>query len=448
MKKIYKTIIKYVSLNIISMIGLSCYILADTYFISSSVGSDGVAALNIVLPVYSLLSAIGLLLGVGGSTLYTINKAQDKDLESNQFFTSTFYIGIIIGIFFTIVAIFFVPSIVTLLQASINLRNLCIEYLQTILFFSIFFILNQIFICFIRNDNKPNLAMFAMLIGSFSNIILDYIFINIFHMGMFGAAFATGLSPIISLFILSTHYFKKNHNFHLLKQNIDFTNLKRILSIGIPSFITEFSSGIIMLLFNFVILDISGDIGVAAYGIIANLALVFVSIFTGISQGIQPIISENYGKNNKENIRITIICALCLSLILGILFYMIGFFYSKELISIFNEENNQTLQVLANTGIKLYFLAFILMGINIVTSSIYSSLSKTKQSFLISLSRGFILIIPCLFILSYFFSMEGVWLTVFSSEVITFIMILFLYYNALKKEKNSEISEFNIINNT
>ena len=137
--------------------------------------------------------------------------------------------------------------------------------------------------------------MIGMLTGSFSNIILDYVFIFPLHMGIFGAVLATGLAPVISLFILSKHWITKQNQFHFVWTNPSFRLAETILSLGAPSFITEMASGIVMIVFNMIILRLQGNIGVAAYGVVANLSLVVISIYTGIAQGVQPILSRIYG---------------------------------------------------------------------------------------------------------------------------------------------------------
>lgn len=424
---ILKNFIKYVSFNVISMIGLSCYILADTFFVANGVGSIGLTALNLVLPAYSLVSGIGLMIGMGAGTKYSIYRGENNYEEADKIFTHAIIIGMLVGLILTIVGMLFSYDIATLLGADDNVNPLAGMYLKTILMFSCAFIINNIIICFIRNDDNPNLSMIAMLLGSFSNIILDYIFIFPFKLGMFGAAFATGLAPIISLIVLSIHFIKKRNNFKFIKCTINKIYIKMIISLGIPSFITEFSSGIIMLVFNFTILNIANNIGVAAYGIIANLALIVVAIFTGIAQGIQPIISKNYGEGKTKNVKVIYKYALITATGIGCLCYLSGMVFSEEIINIFNNEKNKELLYIANEGIKVYFTAFFIMGLNIVTTSLFSSINKAQESFIISIMRGVVAVIPLILTLPRFFGMTGVWITIPLAEIITFFIGISLY---------------------
>lgn len=436
--QIFRTFVHYVSFNVLSMLGLSLYILADTYFVSGGVGSLGVAALNIVLPAYSLLSGISLLIGMGAATRYAILRAEGNDRQASACFTHAVALGLGIGVLFTLAGLFFSPAIAGLLGADSETSPFAVTYLQTLLSFSCAFLLNQILVCFIRNDGHPRLSMYAMLLGSFSNIILDYVFIFPLDMGMFGAAFATGLAPIWSLLLLSRYFLQKKNHFHLLKCRPSWATVSNILALGVPSFITEFSSGIIMLVFNYLILNLTGNVGVAAYGIVANLALIVVSIFTGVAQGIQPILSQSLGAKLEDQIRAVLRYALILVFGLGAMFYLIGLFAAGPIVSLFNSEQNAILQGIAEQGVRLYFLAFLLMGMNIVVTAFFSAVSRPKQSFAISITRGFAAVLPLAFCLSALFQMTGVWMVIPASEVVAAVLgVILLRYFFKKKPKLS-----------
>lgn len=434
---ILKDFTKYVSLNVISMIGLSFYILADTFFIANGVGSIGLIALNLVLPLWSLMSGFGLMIGIGAGISYSIKRGKNSEKGANKVFTHAMLMGVSIGAIITIIGVIFSYDIVVILGADELVAPLASKYLKTLLSFSCIFIVNSIITAFVRNDNNPKLAMIAMTIGSLSNVILDYIFIYPFKLGMFGAALATGATPILSLLILSLHFIKKKNNFKLIKCKINFAYMKRIISLGVPSFITEVSSGLIILLFNFTILKISNNTGVAAYGIIANLALIVISIFTGIAQGIQPIISKSYGEGKIKNIRTIFKYGIITAIILGVGCYLFGLIFSEEIVNLFNSEGDKVLLSMAIGGINIYFSAFIFMGINIVTTSFFASINKPKESFAISMIRGLIIVIPLILLLPNFLGMTGVWLTIPLSEAITLFISIIIYFKYKREIVNS-----------
>ena len=247
-------------------------------------------------------------------------------------------------------------------------------------------------------------------------------------MGIFGAAFATGLAPVISILILLPFLLKKKNQFHFKKCRLSKKLSLEIFSSGLPSLITEVSSGIVIIIFNTIILNIAGNIGVAAYGVIANLSLVVIAIYTGIAQGIQPILSSNYGAKNKKNISDTLKYAIATVFIISVCIYLCIFFGAEIIVQIFNNEQNEILQNIAVTGLKIYFLACVFAGFNIVISVYFTSISYPVPAHIISILRGFILIIPIAFILSNLGGIIGVWLVFPSTELIVALIGIVLFF--------------------
>lgn len=431
MNNILHLFIKYVSLNVLGMIGLSCYILADTFFVARGIGSDGLTALNIAIPIFNFVNGIGLMLGMGSATKYAILKAQNKNNEANIVFTNSLIYILIISVLFITLSILFTSHIAYILGARGNIHSMTNIYIKMILLFSPMFMLNNVLLGFVRNDNHPRLAMIAMLMGSLFNIVFDYIFIFPFNMGIFGAVLATVFSPVVSILILSALFIKKKNTFFIVKPNISFRKLFEISSLGVSFLITEVSSGFIILAFNIIILNIAGNVGVAAYGITANIALVIIAIFTGMGQGVQPIISINY--NNQDNINKIYKYAVILSTSISIFVYIITYLFANEITSIFNRDNIEELQKISVNGLRIYFTAFIFVGYNIITCVYFSSRDKAKQAFIISILRGFIFIMPSIFILSSIFNMTGVWLSFPVAEILTSIFAFIFFINSRNK---------------
>lgn len=432
---IFYTFMKYSSLNVLGMIGLSCYILADTFFVARGLGVNGLTSLNLAIPIYSFIHGLGLMIGMGGSTRYSISKSTHRKNSSSAIFTQALQFTIILSLTLLVIGLFFSNDIARLLGSSDTTHTMTNTYLKTILLFSPMFMLNNLFICFVRNDNNPKLSMYAMLIGSFSNVILDYIFIFPLNMGMFGAVLATSIAPIISLMVLSLHFLKKKNSFVYIKSRLNIESIKDICILGISALITEVSSGIVMIIFNSIILSLLGNVGVAAYGILANIALVITSIFTGISQGVQPILSQNYGTSNRNNVRKIYSYGIITALICALITYIIIFTFSKPIVSIFNGEHNVALEGIAISGMHIYFTAFFFTGVNIVTSIYFSSIDNPKLSFIISILRGFILIIPITLLLASLLGINGVWLSLPITEFIVSLIILYMFYSLYHKNK-------------
>lgn len=423
-----KEFIRYTTLNVLGMIGLSGYILADTFFIAKGLGANGLTALNLAIPIYSFIHGTGLMLGMGGATKYAIFWGQKEHQKSHQVFTNTLYLTVLFAAVFMFTGSLLSGKITALLGADGAVFSMTETYLRIILLFAPAFLLNEVLICFVRNDNNPKLSMLAMLTGSLSNILLDYIFIFPLHLGIRGAVLATGAAPVISICILSWHFIRRQNNFHWIKTKISASLAGNILSLGLSSLINEAASGIVMIAFNMLILSLQGNTGVAAYGVIANLSLVVISIYTGIAQGTQPIISRTYGSGDKNSQRQILKYAIITTEFLSVCIYLLFFQMAYPIVSIFNSGKNMQLQQIAVTGLKLYFTAIPFAGFNIILAMYFAATDHALPAQVISLARGLFLILPAAVCLSWLIGMSGIWLSFPITEIIVTIAGIFLYH--------------------
>ncbi len=426
-----KTFLKYLIPSVGGMLGVSLYVLGDTMIIGRAIGSVGLAALNISIPIINVFHGLGLLFGMGASTAISISRGRGDERQVNNIFTISMLLSLLVGIFFVVMRVFFLDKLSLLLGASKETFKMSTGYLGVLMTFSPMFLLNYTLNVLVRNDGNPNLAMYGMLTGSIINVILDYIFIIIFGWGMPGAALATCISPMLGLIILSFHFILKKNKMKLTKIKPSFNILKRITSNGFASFVIEVSAGVIIFVFNKVIIDITGDIGVSSYSIIANLSLIATAIFTGIGQAIQPIVSVNFGAKNMDRVYEAGKLAIYTSLAIGILFYLAGLLFPEFLVSIFSRGDKELLDITVK-GIRIYFLAFIFMGVNIAITSYLQSKEYAKASMFLSLSRGFIFIVIFLLVLPKLLGLTGVWMTMPLAELTTIILSIVLYKNVRK----------------
>lgn len=418
-KKLYNTFFKYVSMNIAGMLALSCYILADTFFVANGLGPDGLTALNLAIPIYSFIHGTGLMIGMGGGTLFSIRRSCGDLASADAAFTCALRLGIAAALLFILTGLFACRPLTALLGADASVYDMTHIYLKILCFFSPAFLLNNIILCFVRNDGEPGLSMAAMVAGSFSNILLDYIFIYPCGMGMAGAAVATGIAPLISLAVLSVHFLRKRSTLSLHRIPLRNQMYERLLSLGLSSLITEAASGIVIIVFNLIILDLSGNTGVAAYGIVANLSLVITAVFTGISQGMQPLLSRSHGHGKTDETTFLWRLGLVMSILLTLVIYLLLAIFHREIIAIFNNTDDKTLFEVASSGMLLYFIGFLFAAPNLITIALYSSTERAAKAFLLSICRGFLIIIPCVIILSRIFGMTGVWLAFPTAELLT-----------------------------
>ena len=430
-----KKFVHYVFLNIISMLALSFYIIIDTLFIANVCGSSGVAALNISLPGYGFIYGLGLMLGVGSATRFRIFY-NDYDKKC-AFFTKALFFASIISILFVIIGLFFSEPILRLLGASDTVMPFAFPYFKYMLIFTPAFIFNDILLSFIRNDSNPGLVSSAVMLSSFANVFLDYIFMFIFKWGMFGAVVATGISPILSMMLLSVHFLQHKNTFKFKLSSlklIKFTDFFYQSALGISSLISEVSSSIVIIIYNFILLKYVGDIGVAAYGVIANISLVIIAVFRGISDGIQPLVSECYVKHDYKNIWFIIKLAIALALILMSLTYLYFTLFPTTVTNLFNPTRDLKFEKIAIDGMLIYFIGSFFASINLIVSVVSQAIAKPRPAFIISMLRGIILIVIFALVFSYFWQVRGMWASYVVTELVVAIFSLFSLSNIMENE--------------
>ena len=423
-----KKFLKYALSNVVGMLALSCYILVDTYFISVALGADGLTALNLAIPVYSFVHGLGLLLGVGGGTKYAVLLGEGKRESAQALFARMLRITACIAIALALLGALGSGMITRWMQADRQVFGMTKIYIQVILLFAPGFMLNDLLNCFVRNDGAPSLAMGAMLLSSFSNIILDYIFMFPLGMGMLGAVLATGLASLLGAALLMSHVIKKTTVLSVKAKPCKVLEALQTLPLGVSALVGEVSSGVVMIVFNSLIMGIAGNTGVAAYGVIANLSLVVLAVYSGLAQGAQPLISHAHGagssKNMKRVLRYEMIAAVLASAaVAGVMLL-----FARQIVQIFNHEQNQPLQQMAETGLKLYFSGALFAGCNIVLSAFFAAAVRKKPAQIISLLRGIVLILPMAFLMAAAFKMNGVWLSFPATEGIVAALAVMLNF--------------------
>lgn len=425
---------KYVSQNILGMIGMSAYILADTVFIATAEGANGITALNLVLPVYSLIFAIGSMIGVGSATRFKIMKARGEK-KADTYFSNALIWALILGSIFLLMGLLIPDRIVAFLGGDEEIVAVGTGYTRAFMLFSPFFMWNYIMNAFVRNDDDPGIAMCATLSSSLFNILFDYILMFPCQLGMTGAALATGFSPIVGILICSIHFLKKDKNhIRLTKALPSVKLLLESCQLGVSAFVGEISSGVTTMVFNMLILGLAGNVGVAAYGVVANSALVAVAVFNGVSQGSQPLVSEYYGAGKKADVQkllhMSVLTAVCAAvLIIGTVWGI-----TDTIVHIFNRDGSVEMAAYAKSGIRLYFLGFLFAGFNIVGTGYFSATERAKSAFLSSVSRGFVMIILAAVCMAKLFGMTGVWLAFPVAEAITALITFY----GMKKGKGDE----------
>ena len=420
-----KQYFKYVSQNIFGLLGTSCYILADTYFISQAAGTSGVALLNLCLPIYNFIFAIGSMLGLGAATRYAILRAQG-DERSERYFSNALLWALVFALPFMLAGIFCPEVLLRFMGGDAEIVALGVGYARIFLLFTPFFMCNYIVASFVRNDGDPSLAMVATLSGSLFNVVFDYIFIFPMGLGLPGAALATAISPRLSIAVCSAHFIKKSNTITFVRKAPSVRLLAQSCQLGISGFVGELSSGVTTTVFNFLLLRLAGNVAVAAYGVVANFALVATAIFNGVAQGAQPLVSQCYGKNEMAGARKLLLLGCGTALGLAALLYGVVFGYTDALTALFNSENSALMAEFAHSGMRIYFVGYFFAGCNIVAAGYLGAVNRPAEASITSLCRGMVAIVVCSLVLSALFGMNGVWAAFPVSEAITLALTVFL----------------------
>ena len=420
-----KQFFKYVSQNIFGLLGTSCYILADTYFIAQAAGTDGVTLLNLCLPIYNLIFAFGSMIGLGAATRYAILRAQG-DARAQRYFSNAIFSVCILAVPFMLVGIFRPDGLLRLMGGDADIVALGMNYARIFLMFTPFFMCNYVVASFVRNDGDPSLAMVATLSGSLFNVVFDYIFIFPMGLGLPGASLATAISPILSIAVCSAHFIKKSNTITFVRKAPSVRLLAQSCQLGISGFVGELSSGVTTTVFNLLLLRLAGNVAVAAYGVVANFALVATAIFNGVAQGAQPLVSQCYGKNEMAGARKLLLLGCGTALGLAALLYGVVFGYTDALTALFNSESSALMAAFAHSGMRIYFVGYFFAGCNIVAAGYLGAVNRPAEASITSLCRGMVAIVVCSLVLSALFGMNGVWAAFPVSEAITLALTVFL----------------------
>lgn len=431
-KNIIKTFLNYSIPCIIGMFLTSFIIIVDGIFIGWKVGENGLAAINLTLPVFYILMAVTITIGVGGVTLATRSLGAKENQRANYYFSFSLMAIFVMNTIIVVMIAVFLDEVVMLLNARDFMYQYVKDFLSVVVYFYIFMMMNMAFSMFIRAEGKPQLSLLFGLAGNIFNVILDYVFIMKLDWGMKGAALASGIAVLLP-FLFGVGYFLTNRSvFGFNKFTVTLIDFKNILMIGSAEFISQISISITTFIFNLVLLERFGVNGVAAFTIIGYVLFIQNMILTGIAIGIHPVISYNYGAKNIGMIFNLLKTALKVVFLVGVLVFMVSFVASESIISIFSKGNAELLHI-GGIGLKLFSITFLLNGYNMIALVFFTSIGETKVAALVSSLRSLILLVIFLLVLPYILGDIGIWLTTPLTEAVTFVIAYFLVTRTKEK---------------
>lgn len=409
-QKVSKLLMTFSIPAIVGMLVNALYNVVDRAFIGNSpdIGELGIAGITIGFPIMIIMMALSLLVGIGGGALAAIRLGEQKKEEADHIIANALVLHTVITIVLSVLGLTFLKPILALFGASPAVLPFAQDYMQIILIGAIFGGTSMCLNNFIRVDGSPNIAMFTMLIGAGVNTILDPIFIYVFHWGIKGAAFATVISQAVTFIWVIRYFISTKSHLKIKRVNfkLDSIIVRSILAIGLPSCLMQLANSVMNIILNKSLNIYGGDIAISGMGIINSIQLLMIMPVLGISQGAQPIIGYNFGAKQYKRVLET----LKLAIIAATAIVTIGFISTRlfptQLIGTFNK--NPELLSFGTYALKTFFLFLPTVGFQIISSTYFQAVGKTKPATFLTLTRQVIVLIPAILILPRFFGLEGI----------------------------------------
>ena len=409
---------------ITGMLVNAIYNIVDRIFIGNDpeLGSMGLAAVSITYPVTLVLLAFALMVGVGGSTRFSISLGKKENEKAKFFLGNGVTLAIMAGLLFMILGNVFIEPILRILGASSAVLPYATDYLSVILYGAVFQSVAMALNNFSRADGNPRNSMISMMIGAGFNIIFDYIFIVQMGWGMKGAAYATIGGQFLSMTWQLAYFLGPKANVQLAIQNMKLkaAYVKDILTTGIPAFLLQIANSVLNIVINASLVAYGGDIAISVAGIITSATTIIIMMVSGLIQGLQPIISYNTGADRTDRVKEALKIASIIGGIISTIGFLVFQFYPEFVITLFNQET--AVVDLGVNAIRIWTAAFPLVGIQIVWASYFQAVGKVRLASFLNLARQIIFLIPLILILSPIFELNGIYVAVPLAEGLAFVV--------------------------
>ncbi|MDA7848014.1 MATE family efflux transporter [Sulfurospirillum sp.] len=431
--KISSVFFQYAIPSVLGMLAISSASIVDGLFVGNYVGASGLAAINISLPIFSILFGLSLMLAIGSSVVSGKLMGQGDTKSASIIFSKTLLIVTLFSILICAILHFNIKPILFLFGATPELTNIAIEYLSVMLIFLPFLMSGIVLDYFVKVDGRPVLAFIALLLSAVTNVILDWFLIVYLDLGIFGAALATGISQLALIFILLPHFFSKKSTLKFVKPIGSYIQIVKAAGNGASEFVNETSVGITTLIFNYIMIKTFGVEGIAAFTIINYILWIGVMVSFGVSDSLQPLISKNFGANKPERIegflKLAIICVISTGLIMVALITLVP----NELTNLFLDDSNEKTKQIVLGFAAFVWPVFLFNGTNLTISAYFTAVHKPIPSATVAISRSLILPLFFIFTLPFLFGTDGIFLAIPAAEIFTFLLALILYRKNLPK---------------
>lgn len=431
----YKRLIRFTIPSIAMMIFTSIYGVVDGFFVSNFAGKTPFAAVNFIMPFLMILSSVGFMFGTGGSALVARYFGEGKSEKANRYFSLFVYISFAIGVLLAIFGMVFIRPIAVMLGASGEMLKYCILYARIILAALPFYVLQLLFQSFFITAEKPNLGFFVTVLSGAANMILDAVLVLLLPQEhkLAGAALATALSQAVGGILPLVYFFQKNSSIlRLGKTSFDGAAIGKACTNGSSEFMSNISMSLVGMLYNIQLMKYAGENGIAAYGVMMYVSMIFSGAFIGYSIGTAPLISYHYGAGNHTELKGLLRKSLTLIFVFSVCMVAAAELLAQPLAHIFVSYDAELMQ-LTISGFRIFALSFLFMGFAIYGSGFFTALSDGLTSALISFLRTLVFQIAAVLLLPLIWGIDGVWFSIVTAECMAVLLTFFFLFFKRKK---------------
>ena len=423
----YRKLFRFTLPSIVMMVFTSIYGIVDGYFISNYAGKTAFASVNLVMPFIMILGGMGFMIGTGGTALVSVVLGQKDHERANRYFSMMIYLTVIMGVILSVLGFTFMKSIAVLLGATEEMLADCVLYGRIVISFTTAFMLQNVFQSFLIAAEKPKFGLVVTVIAGATNMVLDWLFVGVFGWGVAGAAAATGLSQCAGGLVPLIYFLLPNKSLlRLTRTKLELIPLLKACGNGSSELMSNISSSVVSMIYNFQLLKYIGENGVSAFGVLMYVQFIFVAIFIGYSIGCAPVVSYHYGAGNSPEVKNMLKKSMLLMGTLGVLLSALAFCLAEPLAKIFVGYDAE-LHALTSHAFRLFSFSFLLAGFNIYCSSFFTALNNGAISAAVSFLRTLVFQTSAVLILPLILDVDGIWLSNAFAEVFAFaISAIFL----------------------
>ncbi len=428
----YKRLLRFVLPSVIMMVFTSVYGIVDGVFVSNFVGKTSFAAVNLIMPVLMILGAVGFMIGTGGTAIVSQTLGEGKRELADRYFSLLVYVTAILGVMLSAVGIAMMPLMAKWLGAEGELLENCVVYGRWVLVGLPFFMLQNVFQSFAVTAERPKFGLAVTVAAGVTNMVLDALLVAVFPMGIAGAAIATAISQFVGGVVPLVFFFRKNNGTVLTLGKTQWYGkvFLKTCTNGSSELMSNISMSVVTILYNFQLMKLAGENGIAAYGTIMYVGFIFAAIYIGYAIGCAPLIGFNYGAGNKSELKNLLRMSIFALSVTGVAMTIASFALARPLSSIFVGYDAELCDMTV-VGMRFYSFSFLLCGFNIFGSAFFTALGNGLVSALISFLRTLVFQCLSVAILPVFFGLNGVWSAIIVAELASLALtIVFMLANA------------------